>query len=90
MNEIEAMLERIKRDAGLTDPDQIELVARTATTATALAARASLGENVEEELEKVKAITLNLEENVRRVAGLQISLYLQSFVAGVLGKLLLR
>lgn len=90
VSDLEAMLERIKRDSGINDPEQVAMLARTATKATELAARSALGEDVEDEMQKLKAIALNLDENVRRVAGMQIALYLQSFFAGILTKLLLR
>ena len=73
MTSINDVLESIKRDAGLTDPKQIELVARVTVDFTQLQARAAAGEDVAEELAIVNATAMNIAENVRNVMANQLS-----------------
>lgn len=85
---LEAILENIKNEAGLTDPAQIELLARTITRTAELTTRKLAGEDVEEELAIVKATALNLSAHVRNVAFEHALSYVHSIVTGVLTRAL--
>ena len=84
MNDLRDTLDAIKRDAGLTDPKQIELVARVAVDFTQLQARAAAGENVDKEIAVVAATALNLSEHVRNVMSQQLSKWLTGLLVRVL------
>ena len=55
--------------AGVTDPQILELAIRTTLDASQLQARAAAGEDVEKEIAIVQATALNLSEHVRNLIG---------------------
>jgi hypothetical protein len=79
------ILEKIQRDAGYTDPEQIMLVARVLTDTTALQARALAGEDVAGELAIVAATAANLDEHLRGVVGNWWLAQVQNMLATALG-----
>ena len=89
MNGLDDIVEIVKKQAGLTDPEQIALVSRVVANSTALAARAAAGEKVDEELVIVRATALNLSEHARNVLGRNVLLFVQETVASVLTRVLL-
>mgnify|MGYP003451220999 FL=1 len=55
--------------AGVTDPQILELSVRVALDASQLQARATAGEDVQQEIAIVQATALNLSEHVRNLIG---------------------
>lgn len=89
MNGIEDIVEIVKKQAGLTDPEHIALVSRVVTHSTALAARSAAGENVDEDMAVLRATALNLSEHARNVLGRNVLLFVQETVASVLTRVLI-
>lgn len=89
MSKLEDIIEVVKTQAGLTDPDQIALVSRIVANAMSLAARAAAGENVDEDMAVVRATALNLSEHARNVLGRNILLFVQETVSQVLTRVLI-
>lgn len=79
------VLEAIQKGAGYKDPEQIALVARVMTDATALQARSMAGEDVEAEMAIVAATAANLDEHLRGVVGQWYLQWTQGLLAKALG-----
>lgn len=84
MNPLEDRLARIQTDLGITDPEKMALLARTALHLGALQARALAGEDVEQEMKVIEATIANLDEHTRLVLGR----HLVGLATDVLGKAL--
>lgn len=79
------LLERIQRDAGLTDPEQILLVSRIINRAAFLQGRSMAGEDVAAELKHVEAQAANLDQHVRGVVQNVYLSWTQELLARALG-----
>ena len=86
---IDQIIQRVKNSSGITDPEQIEMIARTVTRSTELASMAALGSDVSEELSIVKATALNLSENVRNKVSEELLAFINQFVIAALTKALI-
>lgn len=90
MNDVRELVARIQREAGLTDPEQIAMLARTATRAIELTARAAAGENVEEDIATVRATALNLSERAQFALTSNVLAWVTTLATNVLTRLLIR
>lgn len=89
MSDVERLVSDILAVARIEDPQQRELLARTATRAVELATRAALGENVDAELAIVDATAKNFSTFVRRQTGDLILAFVQRQIFGALTKMAL-
>lgn len=84
-NELQQLLERIRQQSGLTDPDRVTLLARVSTDAAWLHSRALAGEDVTAEMAILKATAANLDEHARGVVGTQLLAFVQGLISRALG-----
>lgn len=85
MNDLQAVIDRIKTDLGATDPERLALVSRLTIDAAGLQARALAGEDVTQEMAIVAATAGNLDHHARGVIGSQLSTWLTGLLAKALG-----
>ena len=86
--QLEELAERVKRESGLTDPDQIAIAVRVTLRSAELGARAAMGEDVQKEQDILHATTLNLTDHVKNVIGRNVQSFLVTIITGVLTKVL--
>ena len=89
MNDVEEIIQTLLRRATIDDPHQQELIARTMTRAIELSARAAAGEDVDDELQVVRATALNLTEFVRQQARSLILGHVQNQILAALTRMAL-
>lgn len=85
MNDLRAMLERIKARVGANDPERLALAVRVAMDAAALQARALSGEDVAGELAIVEATARNLDDLARQAIGAELLAFATNVLARALG-----
>jgi hypothetical protein len=86
--DVELLVERIKSESGITDPEQVAILVRVSVRATELAARAATGQDVQKELDILHATALNLSEKVRNVIGAQVTSFLTTILTNAITRVL--
>lgn len=85
---LEELVEKVRTESGLTDPEQIGIMVRVTLRTAELGARAAMGEDVQKEQDILHATTLNLSEHVRNIIGANVQSFLVTKVTEVLTKIL--
>lgn len=87
--QIQALVDKIKVEAKLNDPAQVQLVTQLTLDSSVLAARAAAGEDVSTEAKFLKASLLNIAEHARDVVANNIMAFFTTVISNVLARALL-
>lgn len=82
---LQDLLDRIKSDSGIQDPDRIALLTRVTMDAATLQARAAAGIDVSKEMLVLQATAANLDEKARQVITTNFTLWLSNLLGAALG-----
>jgi hypothetical protein len=83
-DELGKLLEDIKTDLSLADPERIALVARVTADAISLQTRHLAGMDVEREAAIVQTTAMNLSEAARNVIATRVLAFSESFITKLL------
>ena len=82
--EIQDLINRVREKAGTGDQETQALLARVATSATILAARSSVGEDVTQDMLHLKAQAANLSAEFQEILGDEVRNWLMERIGFVI------
>lgn len=85
---LQELIEKVKRESGLTDPEHIAMLARLTVRSAELVAAQAIGENVDDEIAIVKATALNLTEHAKSVLSANVLSFINTIAVSIFQKLL--